>query len=85
MLAYMDVNEVVVRIRTYFETRKAENLEQWRRVRRLSYIQALTMGAKYKGEDELWQIEGDRPKADANKIEQWRKWLIDNGKIKGQA
>jgi len=86
MLAYMTINEVVIRITSYFETKRAENLEQWRMVRRLAFVQACSMGAKYKNEEELWKIEGDRKReVSKDKIEMWRKWLIDNGKMKGEA
>ena len=82
----MTLEEVIVRIVEYFDRIKAGNLEQWRMVRRLCFIQAKTMGAKMNNETEMWDIEGDRPAGvTEDKIKMWRKWLIDNGKMKGEA
>jgi hypothetical protein len=86
MMATMDFNELVIRIGKYFELKRAENLEQWRMVRRLCFVQANSMGARFNKDEELWQIEGDYvPTLDESKIEKWRKWLIQHGKMKGEA
>ena len=82
----MSLEEVIVRIVEYFDRQKAGNLERWRMVRRLCFIQAKTMGAKMNNETELWDIEGDRPTGvTKERIEEWREWLIRHGKMKGEA
>lgn len=86
MLAYMSLNEVIVRIGWYFDSKRAENLEQWRMVRRLAFIQSRSMGSKLSNEMEMWEIEGDRRfDITLEKVDKWKKWLVKHGKIKGEA
>jgi hypothetical protein len=62
----------------------AANLEKWRMVRRLSWVQARTMGGFKGTEEELWKIESDRVEIEnpMEKIEFWKKRLKELGKIK---
>lgn len=61
----------------------AANREKWRMVRRVCFVLGKTMGG-YKGDEEgMWKIEGDvKQKVGYDKIEAWKKRLIEIGKIK---
>ena len=68
----MLLNEVIVRIRSFFERERAANISQWRMVRRLCFFQAKTMGNKLNSEEELWEIEGDAPTSvSEEKLKAW--------------
>lgn len=77
-LSYYDLDDISL----FLKGKQAANLDQWRMVRRLCYIQGLSMGSKLTDETQLWTIEGDKKGIEnpTEKIEKYKEALISIGK-----